>query len=249
MFPSYSKIPYQRSRAISVFIFVILVHIALIWTLSSLVMASHEPNASIKMLESFVMEDTTGQAAGVSTETLDPPVAAYEPVESPTPDEEDPEPGIPEPLILPTPESESEESKLSIPEAPAKKVHPKPFEKKTKSNQNFETKNTSHGSTTPSQTGSSDITLPVTYAKYLNNPHPAYPRQSKRFGEQGTVLLAIEIDVDGSASQVKVQKSSGYPRLDQTALETVLKWRFIAGKKAGLPQKMWVNIPINFVLE
>jgi protein TonB len=62
-------------------------------------------------------------------------------------------------------------------------------------------------------------------------------------------LLAVEIDVDGSASKVKVQTSSGHPRLDKSALETVLKWRFIPGKKAGVPQKMLVNIPINFVLE
>lgn len=91
--------------------------------------------------------------------------------------------------------------------------------------------------------------MPVTHAAYLNNPHPAYPRQSKRLGEQGSVLLLVEIDVDGSASQVKIQQSSGHARLDRAALETVIKWRFIAGKKAGVPQKMWVNIPINFVLK
>jgi protein TonB len=46
-----------------------------------------------------------------------------------------------------------------------------------------------------------------------------------------------------------VSMSSGYPRLDRTALETVLKWRFIAGNNDGVPQKMWVTIPINFILE
>ena len=90
---------------------------------------------------------------------------------------------------------------------------------------------------------------PIIHAAYLNNPAPIYPRISRRLGEQGVVLLAVEIDVDGSASKVKVQTSSGHPRLDKSALETVLKWRFIPGKKAGVPQKMLVNIPINFVLE
>jgi protein TonB len=62
-------------------------------------------------------------------------------------------------------------------------------------------------------------------------------------------VLAVEIDINGAASQAMVSMSSGYPRLDRTALETVLKWRFIAGNNDGIPQKMWVTIPINFILE
>lgn len=93
------------------------------------------------------------------------------------------------------------------------------------------------------------LTLPITHAKHLHNPPPPYPRQSRRLGEQGRVLLAVEIDINGAASQAVISISSGYPRLDRAALETVLKWSFIAGKNEGIPQKMWVNIPINFVLE
>jgi protein TonB len=62
-------------------------------------------------------------------------------------------------------------------------------------------------------------------------------------------LLAAEIATNGKALQALISISSGYPRLDRAALESVLKWQFIPGKKAGVPQKMWVNIPINFVLE
>jgi protein TonB len=46
-----------------------------------------------------------------------------------------------------------------------------------------------------------------------------------------------------------VQQSSGYERLDRTAVETVLRWRYVPGKRAGVPEAMWFNIPINFVLE
>lgn len=93
------------------------------------------------------------------------------------------------------------------------------------------------------------IIPPVTHANFLLNPPPSYPKQSRRLGEQGRVVLAVEIDINGAASQAMISMSSGYPRLDRVALETVLKWRFIAGKKDGIHQKMWVNIPINFVLE
>lgn len=93
------------------------------------------------------------------------------------------------------------------------------------------------------------ITPPNAHANVLNNPPPLYPRQSRRRGEQGKVVLAAEIASNGRALQALVNISSGYPRLDQAALESVLKWQFIPGKKAGMPQVMWVNIPINFVLE
>lgn len=93
------------------------------------------------------------------------------------------------------------------------------------------------------------ITRPTAHANVLNNPPPLYPRQSRRRGEQGKVVLAAEIASNGRALQALVNISSGYPRLDQAALESVLKWQFIPGKKAGVPQVMWVNIPINFVLE
>lgn len=105
---------------------------------------------------------------------------------------------------------------------------------------------TTGGSLPPQATSN---TPPITHASYLNNPAPPYPRTSRRLGEQGKVVLAVEISTQGDAAQAIVITSSGYPRLDQAALETVLKWRFVPGKKAGVPQKMWVNIPINFVIE
>lgn len=93
------------------------------------------------------------------------------------------------------------------------------------------------------------LTLPITDAKHLHNPPPPYPKQSRRRGEQGKVVIAAEIDIEGRSSQAVIHQSSGYHRLDRAALETVLKWRFIPGKKGHQHQKMWVNIPINFVLE
>lgn len=93
------------------------------------------------------------------------------------------------------------------------------------------------------------LTLPITHAEHLHNPPPPYPKLSRRRGEQGKVVLAVEIDIEGRSSQAVIHQSSGHHRLDRAALETVLKWRFIPGKKGHQHQKMWVNIPINFVLE
>lgn len=93
------------------------------------------------------------------------------------------------------------------------------------------------------------VELPTSEADYLQNPKPAYPPMSKRLGEQGRVVVRVLIGVDGTARDAKVVQSSGYDRLDQAALETVLKWRYVPGKRGGVPEAMSYNVPINFVLE
>ncbi len=93
------------------------------------------------------------------------------------------------------------------------------------------------------------VVLPSSSADYLNNPRPAYPPLSRRLGEQGKVVVRVFIEVDGTASRAEVRQSSGFERLDQTALETVKRWRYVPGKRAGVPEAMWFNVPINFVLE
>lgn len=93
------------------------------------------------------------------------------------------------------------------------------------------------------------IELPSSNAAYLNNPKPAYPALSRRLGEQGKVVVRVLIGVDGRAQQAEIRSSSGYDRLDQAALATVRSWRYVPGTRNGVPEAMWFNVPINFVLE
>lgn len=93
------------------------------------------------------------------------------------------------------------------------------------------------------------VELPSSDASYLNNPPPPYPPLSKRMGEQGRVLVRVHISADGIATRAEVQRSSGFPRLDNTAIQTVLRWRYVPGKRAGVPEAMWYSVPINFVLD
>ena len=72
---------------------------------------------------------------------------------------------------------------------------------------------------------------------------------SRRLGEQGTVLIQVMIGIDGNAQKAEIKKTSGFARLDQAALTTVLKWRYVPGKRAGVPQAMWFTVPIAFALE
>ena len=93
------------------------------------------------------------------------------------------------------------------------------------------------------------LELPSSDAQYLQNPKPPYPAVSRKLGEQGTVLIEVLIGTDGNAQRGEVKKSSGFARLDQAALSIVLKWRFVPGKRAGVPEAMWFTVPIAFALD
>lgn len=99
------------------------------------------------------------------------------------------------------------------------------------------------------QTSPARVELPSSTADYLNNPKPAYPPASKRMGEQGLVVVRVLIGTDGRALRAEIRQSSGFERLDQAALATTLKWRYVPGKRGGQPEALWFNVPIHFVLE
>lgn len=105
----------------------------------------------------------------------------------------------------------------------------------------------------PAQTGrtpgAAALTLPSSEAHGLSNPKPAYPRQSRRLNEQGQVVIRVFVTADGSPQQGEIKTSSGFDRLDQEALRTVMRWRFAPGQRFGVPEAMWFNVPVNFVLE
>jgi protein TonB len=83
---------------------------------------------------------------------------------------------------------------------------------------------------------------------YLVAPNPIYPARSRKAGEQGTVLVRVLIDVAGRPSQVSLQSSSGHPALDESAVSAVRAAQFRPYSEGGMPQAVWVHVPINFVL-
>jgi protein TonB len=93
------------------------------------------------------------------------------------------------------------------------------------------------------------VELPTHVAAYLQNPKPDYPALSVRRGEQGQVVLNVLIGVEGKAQKAEIVKSSGFERLDAAALATVLRWRYVPGKRGGVPEEMWFKVPLAFVLD
>ncbi len=88
----------------------------------------------------------------------------------------------------------------------------------------------------------------IEFAKplYKKNTLPAYPIVAKRRGYMGTVELIVLVSEKGIVSSLKIFKSSGYKSLDRQAVKTVKNWLFEPGKKKGVPQEMWVKIPVKF---
>jgi protein TonB len=101
----------------------------------------------------------------------------------------------------------------------------------------------------PAPVAAPKVELPSSDADYLQNPKPAYPAMSRRLGEQGKVVVRVLIGVDGTAQKAEIRQSSGFDRLDQAALATTQRWRYVPGKRGGVAEAMWFNVPINFVLE
>lgn len=85
-------------------------------------------------------------------------------------------------------------------------------------------------------------------ADYLDNPAPPYPPLSRRLREQGTVLLRVYVENTGLPGAVELKQSSGHTRLDDVALNTVKRWRFVPARQNDTAVAGWVVVPITFNL-
>lgn len=92
-------------------------------------------------------------------------------------------------------------------------------------------------------------TQPRFDADYLDNPKPAYPAISRRMGEEGKVVLRVQVAASGLPTEVSLHAGSGSPRLDQVALETVRRWRFVPARLGDEAIAASVLVPIVFSLK
>jgi protein TonB len=78
---------------------------------------------------------------------------------------------------------------------------------------------------------------------------PDYPSRSRRNGEEGTVLLRVELTEAGDIGAARIQTSSGFSRLDEAALAAVRTWRCQPPHRNGQPAQATALQPFKFVLQ
>lgn len=75
-----------------------------------------------------------------------------------------------------------------------------------------------------------------------------YPRQARRYGDQGTALLHVSVNAAGRAEKVELRKGSGYPLLDSAAIDLAKSITFQPATLDGKPVPDSFNLPITFKL-
>jgi protein TonB len=78
---------------------------------------------------------------------------------------------------------------------------------------------------------------------------PPYPAASLRANERGIVRLSFLIDVDGKVLESKVERSSGYRRLDEAARIALGACKFRPATVDGRPERAWARIDYDWRIE
>lgn len=84
----------------------------------------------------------------------------------------------------------------------------------------------------------------------LTKVNPVYPPAARQANLEGTVVLKIQILSSGRPGEIYVARSSGYPSLDEAAIEAVRQWQFVPAKdlNSGQPIVCTISQPISFQL-
>ena len=65
---------------------------------------------------------------------------------------------------------------------------------------------------------------------------------------EGTAYVYAQINIDGIVTEAMIFKSSGYEILDEAALRTVQPSRWQPALQGDQPVRVWVMVPVKFVL-
>jgi TonB family protein len=77
---------------------------------------------------------------------------------------------------------------------------------------------------------------------------PVYSVASQRAHEQGTVTVRVLVDAHGVPGEIRLVQSSGFPRLDQSALEAVKRYRYAPPAHEAQAAQSWATARVEFDL-
>lgn len=169
----------------------------------------------------------TIQGVLVMAEPEEAPPPPPEPPPPPPPPEKKPEP---KPAPKPPPKAPPSERAVKAPEPPPPPPVQTPAEPR------------------PAEPTPAPVLPPRAEAGQLSNPAPVYPNLSRRLREEGIVVLDILIKADGSVGEIKIKTSSGFKRLDDTAVKAVKQWRYQPATQGDKKIDYWYEQPVEFNL-
>jgi TonB family protein len=77
---------------------------------------------------------------------------------------------------------------------------------------------------------------------------PIYPDASVKAREQGDVVVGLLIDEHGRVNKAQAVQSSGFRRLDQSAVDALRQWRFTRTDGAAPARRTWTTYRYGFHL-
>ncbi len=82
----------------------------------------------------------------------------------------------------------------------------------------------------------------------LSKVDPDYPEGARTAGLTGTVVVKIQILVNGLPGDVTISATSGHDILDAAVVAAVRKWRFVPAKdpESGASIMCYTNMPVTF---
>lgn len=99
------------------------------------------------------------------------------------------------------------------------------------------------------ETSGADLERGVIGAVRLSaNVAPYYPLGARMRGEEGVVRVRVEVNPDGSAASCAIERSSGFPALDQAALHAARRARYVSAQPAAQAAHGRIELDFRFQL-
>jgi protein TonB len=76
-----------------------------------------------------------------------------------------------------------------------------------------------------------------------------YPKASLMNEEQGTTSMSFLVTADGSVTESKLEKSSGFKGLDKAAIKSLSACKFKPGSKDGAAAQTWTKVDYAWKLD
>lgn len=205
---------------------VVLAHVGIVWAL----------------LQVEAVRETVTEVTPIMVEWIAPPRSEPAPQPAPAPvvppQTRAVSRPLPRPQVMSAPPAAAAEQSAFVapPPQPAPPAEPAPTQSTA----------VTSGPPTPPAPPAGPRSIPSSAVRYLIRPPVVYPTRSQDLGEAGSVMLRVLIDERGLPREVSVQKSSGFPRLDQAAVEAMRRARFQPYSENGVALPVWAPAEIKF---